>query len=217
MNASISLGVRPAQASPSIVDALLRMRAPSDVVREVPGIPNLRLVAGGPRLADATSLLRHVRQPERRLADVLRPLSASYDWVIVDAPAGFSIFALSVPLAVHQLLVCVPPEYLPLESLASFLRWYRGRRDAQQATADVAGILLTRVNGRRQSTREIIDIVRAHNRRGVCRTEIPDDPRAPEAPSHGVPLVLYAPRSRAAAAYTRLATELTQRAAHRGR
>ncbi|MGE3403699.1 MAG: ParA family protein, partial [Vicinamibacterales bacterium] len=110
MNASISLGVRPAQASPSIVDALLRMRAPSDVVREVPGIPNLRLVAGGPRLADATSLLRHVRQPERRLADVLRPLSASYDWVIVDAPAGFSIFALSIPLAVHQLLVCVPPE-----------------------------------------------------------------------------------------------------------
>ncbi|MGE0447474.1 MAG: ParA family protein, partial [Vicinamibacterales bacterium] len=59
--------------------------------------------------------------------------------------------------------------------------------------------------------------VRAHNRRGVCRTEIPDDPRAPEAPSHGVPLVLYAPRSRAAAAYTRLATELTQRVAHRGR
>jgi chromosome partitioning protein len=144
-------------------------------------------------------------------------LSATYDWVIVDAPGDFSIVAQSVPLAVEHLLVCMRAEYLPLESLASFFRWYRDRRVTQRATADVAGIVLTRVNSRQQSTREIVQIVRTHNRRGVCRTEIPEDPRALEAPSHGMPLVIYARRSRAAAAYTRLATELTQRLAHRGR
>jgi chromosome partitioning protein len=211
MNASISLGVEPARESPSIVDALMRTQPPAAVVRDVPRIPNLHLVTGGARLADAAHALRHVRQPERRLADVVRPLSAAYDWVFIDAPADFSMLAQSVPLAAGQLLVPVRAEYLSLESLASFLRWYRGRRDAKQASADVAGIVLTRVDHRRQATREIVQIVRAHNRRGVCRTEIPEDPRAIEAPSHGLPLAVYARRSRAARAYEQLATELTQR------
>ena len=76
--------------------------------------------------------------------------------------------------------------------------------------ARVSGILLTMVDYRREATREIVDIIRVHNRRGVFRTEIPDDPRASEAPSHGIPLMLYA-RSRAARAYQRLTTELLQR------
>jgi chromosome partitioning protein len=211
MNASISVGVDKARDAPSIVDALIRTRTASAVVRDVPRIPNLQLVTGGTQLAEAAHTLRHVRQPERRLADVLRPLSASYDWVFVDAPADFSMLAQSVPLAAAHLLVPVRAEYLSLESLASFLRWYRDRRDAQRATADVAGIVLTRVDHRRQATREIVQIVRAHNRRGVCRTEIPEDPRAIEAPSHGLPLAIYARRSRAARAYEQLATELTQR------
>ena len=82
--------------------------------------------------------------------------------------------------------------------------------------AHISGILLTMVDYRREATREIVDIIRVHNRRGVFRTEIPDDPRAAEAPSHGIPLILYA-RSRAARAYERLTTELMQRIEQRAR
>jgi chromosome partitioning protein len=66
------------------------------------------------------------------------------------------------------------------------------------------------VDYRRQATREIVDIIRMHNRRGVFRTEIPDDPRVAEAPSHGTPLVDYS-RSRAAVAYRGFTTELLRR------
>ena len=66
------------------------------------------------------------------------------------------------------------------------------------------------VDYRRQATREIVSIIRAHNPRGVFRTEIPEDPRAAEAPSHGIPLVGYA-RSRAARAYNELAREMLGR------
>jgi chromosome partitioning protein len=211
MNASISLGISPVRSSPSIVDALVRARRPSDVVRPVSGIPRLHLATGGARLAHTDELLRNVRQPERRLADVLRPLAAAFDTVIVDAPAQFSLLAQSVPAAADHLLVPVRAEYLSLESLAHFLRWYRDRREARRATAAVAGILLTHVDHRRQATREIVEIIRTHNRRGVFRAEIPSDPRASEAPSHGVPLVVYAPSSRAALAYRQLAGELLHR------
>ena len=76
--------------------------------------------------------------------------------------------------------------------------------------ARITGILLTMVDHRQEATREIIHIIRMHNRRGVLQTEIPVDPRVAEAPSHGLPLLLYA-RSRAARAYQRLTIEVEKR------
>ena len=210
LNASISLGVRPGEAPRSIADLILHSSSPSDAVRPVTGIDNLFLITGSPALASMDHLLRNVRQPERRLADALRPLERQFDAIILDAPAGFGITSSSVPFAAQHLIVPIRAEYLGLESLAQFLRWYGDRRHARRATASVIGILLTMVDYRRQATREIVDIIRTHNRKGVLRTEIPLDPRAAEAPSHGIPVVNYA-RSRASTAYGQLTTELVRR------
>lgn len=210
MNASISLGVRPADAQPSIADLLLRRRATLDTVRSVGGVANLHLITGAAALASMDEDLRNVRQPERRLADVIRPLGVSYDAIILDSPAGYSTVALAVPLAADFLLIPIRCDYLSLESLAFLLRWYRDRHAAGKASAPLIGILLTMVAHRRQAAREIVRIIRAHNRQGVFRTEIPEDPRAPEAPSHGIPLVNYS-RSRASRAYRSLTRELLSR------
>jgi chromosome partitioning protein len=115
-----------------------------------------------------------------------------------------------VPLAANHLVVPVRADYLSLESLAHLLRWYRDRYASRKTAATLRGIVLTRVDHRRAATREIVNIIRAHNPRGVCRTEIPEDPHAAEAPSHGIPLVGYA-RSRAARAYNELAGEILAR------
>jgi chromosome partitioning protein len=210
MNASISLGVRPVDVRPSIAELLLRDRHSPDAVRKIAGLPNLHLITGAPALAQMDEALRNVRQPERRLGDAIRPLSRVFDVVVIDAPSGFSLLSLSVPGVADYLIVPIRAEYLSLESLAHFLRWYRDHRAARKATAKIAGILLTRVDHGRQATREIIDIIRVHNRRGVFRTEIPEDPRAAEAPSHGIPLVRYS-RSRASQAYRALVAELGTR------
>ena len=210
MNASISLGIRPTDTRPSVADVLLRHRQPADAVRAVSSVPGLHLMKGAAALAEMDDALRNVRQPERRLADIIRPLAGSYDVVLIDAPAGFSLLSRSVPLAADHLIVPIRAEYLSLESLAHLLRWYRDRRAARRAA--ITGILLTMVDYRRQATREIVDMIRVHNKRGVFRTEIPEDPRAAEAPSHGIPLVRYA-RSRASAAFKELVPELERRLA----
>lgn len=216
MNASISLGVRPAQARPSIAELLLNERRPADAVRRVSGIENLHLITGSPSLAHMDYALRHVRQPERRLADTIRPLAATFDVVVIDCPSGYSLLSIGVSLTADHLIVPIRADYLSLESLAHFLRWYRDRQTARKGNGNLAGILLTMVDYRRQATREIVEIIRVHNRRGVFRTEIPDDPRAAEAPSHGVPLVEYA-RTRAAQAYKTLTHELLLRIERRAR
>jgi chromosome partitioning protein len=216
MNASISLGVRPNDARPSIAEILLREQQPADAVRRVDASTNLRLITGSPALARMDTALRNVRQPERRLADALRPLSRTFDVIVIDTPAGFGLLSLSVPTVADHLVVPIRAEYLSLESLAHLLHWYRDRRASRKAMARIVGILLTMVDYRRQATREIVDIIRMHNRRGVFGTEIPEDPRAAEAPSHGVPLVRYS-RSRASTAYFRLVSELQTRVARKRR
>jgi chromosome partitioning protein len=215
LNASISVGVRPGDAHRSIVDVMLHAARPSDAVRPVSGVPNLFLITGSPSLATIDQALRNVRQPERRLSDALRPLDRQFDAIVLDSPAGFGVMSISVPVAAQHLVVPIRTEYLGLESLAHLLRWYRDRA-ARRAAAQIAGILLTMVDHRRPATREIVDIIRTHNRHGVLRTEIPLDPRAAEAPSHGLPVVRY-PRSRAADAYIRLTEELRKRLARRTR
>lgn len=211
LNASISLGVRPTDVRPSIAQVLLRERRPVDAVLPVAGVPNLSLISGSPAMAQIDVALRNVRQPERRLADSIGPLTSQFDAIVMDSPSGFSPFALSVTVAAQQLIVPIRAEYLALESVAQFLQWYRDRSAARQATARIVGILLTMVDYRRQATREIVDIIRVHNRRGVFRIEVPQDPRAAEAPSHGVPLVDYAPRSRASVSYRAMTAEMLKR------
>ena len=210
MGASISLGVRPGDKDPSIYDVLLNQRRPTDAVRSISRITNLHLVPGSPALAGITGALRNVRQPERRLADCVRPLATSVDDVIIDCPSNYTVLSLGATALAEHLLVPIRADYLSLESLAHFLRWYRDRSTGASGIARIAGILLTMVDHRQEATREIIDIIRMHNRRGVLQTEIPVDPRVAEAPSHGVPLMLYA-RSRAARAYQRLTIEVVQR------
>ena len=216
MNASISLGVRPAQSRPSIAEVLLNECKPADAARRVPGVENLHLITGSPSLADMDRALRHVRQPERRLADTIRPLTSTFDVIVLDCPSGYTVLSGSIPVAADYLVVPVRADYLSLESLAHFLRWYREQRTSRKGNAQVVGILLTMVDYRRQATREIVEMIRVHNRRGVFQTEIPNDPRAPEAPSHGIPLVMYA-RTRAAKAYRALTRELLARVRMRGR
>ena len=210
MNASISLGVRPSHSAPSIADVLLKRRRAIDAVRTIRQIPNLHLITGSPLLAAMDEGLKNVRQSERRLEDTIRPLHGDFEDILLDAPGGYSTLALSVPLAADHLIVPIRADYLSLESLAHLLRWYRDRHKTRKAAATMSGVVLTMVDYRRQATREIVNIIRVHNPRGVFRTEIPEDPRAAEAPSHGVPLVGYA-RSKAARAYHQLARELLTR------
>jgi len=216
MGASISVGVGPGDKGASIFELLLNQRQPPDVVRPVRDIANLHLVSGSPALADIDAALRNARQRERRLTDCLRPLAASMDDVVIDSPSNFTVLSLSVPSIAQHLVVPIRADYLSLESLAHFLRWYRDRGTGRTGIADLSAILLTMVDYRQEATREIVDISRVHNLRGVFRTEIPDDPRVSEAPSHGVPLMAYT-RSRAARAYERLTTELMQRVERRSR
>jgi chromosome partitioning protein len=210
-SASISLGARPERLRPSIADVLANPMLASNATRPVGRVDDLDLLPGSLRMAEIETTLRHARQPERRLGDAIRPLEAHYDLIVLDAPSGFSLMSRSALATAQHLIVPVAAEYLAIEGLAQYLRWLREFRRTRGSLAKLLGIVLTMVDYRAPATREIVEILRTHNRRGVFDTEIPHDPRALEAPSHGVPLVSYARRCRAARAYGGLVEEVRSR------
>src|SRR5262245_53546036 len=105
LNASISLGVGPGHGTPSIADVMVHERRAADAVRRVARIDNLHLIPGSRALAHIDERLRNVRQPERRLADVIRPLVPQFDAIVLDCPSGYSLVSLSIPMAAEQLVV----------------------------------------------------------------------------------------------------------------
>ena len=137
LNASISLGVRPADATPSVAELLLHPTPATEAVRarcrrSVP----LTFITGSPRLATMDASLRNVRQP-RAAAGGRHPARSErrFEAIVIDAPSGFSLMSLSVPAVAPQLVVPMRAEYLSLESLAQFLRWYATSRTARKAAA----------------------------------------------------------------------------------
>src|SRR6185436_4949870 len=141
MNASISLGIGPSDAAPSTADVLLKRRRAVDAIRPVPEIPNLHILTGSSSLASMDERLKNVRQPERRLADIIRPLRGDFDTILIDSPAGYSTLAVGVPLAADHLIVPIRADYLSLESLAHLLRWYRDRHATRKGSAALRGIV----------------------------------------------------------------------------
>jgi len=91
LNASISLGIAARDRGPSIAELLLHQARPEQAVRRVSGFDRLHLISGSRMLANMDRALRNVRQPDRRLADVLSPLASQFDYVLIDTPAAYSL------------------------------------------------------------------------------------------------------------------------------
>ena len=221
MGASISVGVGPGDKHASIFELLLNERRPGRRCSRRAGRAEPASRRPARRRSPASTRRCATRgNPSGGSRDCIRPLAATVDDVVIDSPSNFTVLSLSVPSLAEHLIVPIRADYLSLESLAHFLRWYRDRGARRAGMARISGILLTMVDYRREATREIVDIIRVHNRRGVFHTEIPADPRVPEAPSHGIPLMRYARSTRGAglrtsheraAAARRAAREVTRR------
>src|SRR5688500_16703116 len=115
LNASSSLGIRPAEARPSIAEVLLREQDAEEAIRPGQGAPKLALITDCAALDRMDRNLRNVREPERRLADVIKTLVPQFDAIVLDSPAGYSLVARSVPIAADEIVVPIRAEYLALE------------------------------------------------------------------------------------------------------
>ncbi len=209
-SASLSLGVPRVELARSIALPLYGEAAVASVIRPT-SLPGLDLVPGDMRLANADLVLSGEQGREKRLAAILAPLRTRYDWIILDAPPSLSLLSLNALTAAAGVIVPVAPEYLALEGLVNVLEAMEQIRASIGLSAEMLGILLTRVDYRTCAAIEIADMVRGRFGAQVFTAEVRGNVALTEAPSFGQTIFEYAPRSRGADDYRAVAQEIISR------
>src|SRR5207247_10502849 len=149
---------------------------------------------------------------EDRLRTLLASERDQFDYVLIDCPPSLGLLTLNALVAADAVLIPLHCEYCALEGLADLVGTIRRVRAALNPALDIEGVLLTMFDERTNLGQQVANEVRQFFKEKVFRTVIPRNVRLGEAPSHGVPAIIYDSKSRGAEAYTTLAQEILHRA-----
>ena len=177
------------------------------------GVDHLQLIPADRNLTGAEIELVALPNREERLRELLASARSRYDYVFIDCPPSLGLLTLNALVAADAVLIPLHCEYFALEGLADLVGTMRRVRSALNPALDIEGVLLTMFDERTNLGQQVAADVRQFFKEKVFRTVIPRNVRLGEAPSHGMPVILYDVKSRGAEAYLALARELLQRAA----
>ena len=169
----------------------------------------LELAPSGPDLAGAEVELVPAMAREQRLSRALDTVASRYDAVIIDCPPSLGLLTLNALNAADEVLVPVQCEYLALEGLGQLTGTLEAVRRNLNARLHIGGLLLTMYDSRTNLSQQVAEEVRSHFP-ATFATVIPRSVRVSEAPSHGLPISLYAGSSPAAKAYAAFAGEVIE-------
>jgi chromosome partitioning protein len=176
-------------------------------------IKGLSLMPADRSLTGAELELVSLPNRERRLRDVLERLRDRFDFVLIDSPPSLGLLTLNALVAADAVLIPLNCEYFALEGLADLVATLRRVRAALNPALDIAGVLMTMYDERTNLGQQVARDIREFFQDRVYSTVIPRNVRLGEAPSHGLPAILYDVKSRGAEAYLALARELLAREA----
>lgn len=199
-------------AAGSVYNALMTDQAPEQFLLPT-RVDELFVMPADRNLTGAEIELVPLEKRERRLQRVLDPLRAQFEYIFIDCPPSLGLLTLNALVAADAVLIPLHCEYFALEGLADLVGTMRRVRGALNPRLDIEGVVLTMYDDRTNLGQQVARDVREFFKEKVFNTIIPRNVRLGEAPSHGLPAVLYDARSRGAAAYTALARELLGRAA----
>ena len=208
-NLTSGLGLK-GQSGATVYDALT-----SDEAGELPiletKVKNLSLVPADRQLTGAEVELVSLNNRERRLQSMLARVRDSFDVIFIDTPPSLGLLTLNALVAADAVLIPLTCEYFALEGLADLVATLRRVRSTLNPSLDIAGVLLTMHDERTNLGQQVAKDIREFFQDRVYNIVIPRNIRLGEAPSHGVPAILYDVKSRGATAYVALAREFLAR------
>jgi chromosome partitioning protein len=174
-------------------------------------VQNLFLIPANRNLAGAEIELVGMTQRELRLRQLLERLRDKYDFIVIDTPPSLGLLTVNALVAADAVLIPLHCEYFALEGIADLVATLRRVRGALNPGLDIEGVLLTMYDERTNLGSQVAKDIRNFFQEKVFDTVIPRNVRLGEAPSHGMPVILYDVKSRGSEAYLALARELLAR------
>lgn len=194
----------------TVYEALLTGGSPDSYVLTT-RVANLSLMPADRNLTGAELELVSLPARERRLKQILDPLRQRFDHIFVDCPPSLGLLTLNALVSADAVLIPLHCEYFALEGLADLVGTLKRVRGSLNPSLDIEGVLLTMYDDRTNLGQLVARDVREFFKDKVFNTIIPRNVKLGEAPSHGMPAVLYDAKSRGAAAYAALAREMLAR------
>jgi chromosome partitioning protein len=191
-------------------EALMTEGPPNSFVMST-RVEHLSLMPADRNLTGAELEMVPMLARERRLQRVLEPLRSQFEFIFIDCPPSLGLLTLNALVAADAVLIPLHCEYFALEGLADLVGTMRRVRGVLNPSLDIEGVLLTMYDDRTNLGQLVARDVRDFFKEKVFNTIIPRNVRLGEAPSHGMPAVLYDTKSRGAAAYIALAKEMLSR------
>lgn len=209
-NASTGLGVKRSEIRKSSYDLLFEDGINPAELAVSTKVPGLYVLPSSMHLAGAEIELVTAKRREYRLREALRrPLP--FDYVIIDCPPSLSLVTLNALVAVDSIVVPLQCEFYALEGLSHLVKTIERVKQHFNPKLDIHGVLLTMYDPRNRLSGAVADDVREFFGDKVYNTVIPRNVKLSEAPSYGLPAIVYDMKCPGAQAYIKLAGEIIRR------
>lgn len=206
-NATSGLGIDPKQMSSSIYECLVD-DYPLDGTQVKTCVDKLELVGSRIDLVGAELELINKPNRERVLRTLLEQVKDKYDFMLIDCSPSLGLITVNALTAADSVIIPVQAEYFALEGISKLLNTIRIIKSKLNPALQIEGFLLTMYDARLRLANQIYEELKGHFADMVFDTVIPRNIRLSEAPSHGLPAILYDPTSRGATSHIQLAKEI---------
>ena len=205
-NASSGVGIDREEIEVSVYDALINDVPIDDIVKKT-NIKNLNICPSNINLAGAEVELVSMMSREHRLKEKLDEVKDNYDFIIIDCPPSLGLITLNAFTASDSVLIPVQCEYYALEGLGQLLNTISLVKKHLNKDIEIEGALLTMYDIRTNLSNQVVKEVKKYFNDKVYKNVIPRNVKLSEAPSYGMPISIYDPRSKGAKSYEKFVKE----------
>ena len=206
-NTTSGFGVDKNELENTIYELLLGECSVHDcILKEV--IPNVSILPANVNLAAAEIEMIGIEKKEYILKNEIDWIKDDYDYIIIDCPPSLSMLTVNAMTTANTVLVPIQCEYYALEGLSQLIYTVNLVKERLNPKLDMEGVVFTMYDSRTNLSSQVVENVKSHLKQKVYNTVIPRNIRLAEAPSYGMPINMYDPKSAGAEAYMQLAEEV---------
>lgn len=209
-NASTGFGVSLSQRQKTVYDVLIGHCHPQKAL--IPTrIPGLKIITSTVDLSACELELVDVKNREFLLKNALNEIIEDFDYILIDCPPSLGLLTINSLVAANSILIPMQCEFFSLEGLSHLLTTLDLVKENLNQDLKISGIVLTMHDRRNKLTEQVEIDVREFLKEKVYDNIVPRNVKLSEAPSHGVPVIIYDPKCAGAVAYVKLAKEVIER------
>lgn len=208
-NATSGVGIDK-NVEKSIYDVIINDMDIEDTIIKSP-IKNLFVCPSNINLAGAEVELVPMIAREQRLKEKLEKVENDYHYIIIDCPPSLGLITINAFTAANSLLIPIQCEYYALEGVGQLINTVNIVRKGLNKSLYVEGVVLTMSDARTNLSNQVVSEVKTYFKDNVYKTIIPRNVKLSEAPSFGMPISIYAPKSKGAKCYEKLTNEIIKK------